>query len=114
MFRQRGPKVAENYKRHDLRILLKVLLNSRSIGFKKALTKNLHRLKNSKPEQSYKLMQVLYIHTHTSYNKPGTGDIIELIMSRKSGGCCVTVSLCWTDRGVTVNCVWLTCMIHEH
>ncbi len=68
--------------------MVKVLLNSRSIGFKKVLTKNLHRLNNYKTEQSYKQMQVLYIHTHPSYNKPGTGDIIELIMSRKSGGCC--------------------------
>lgn len=33
-----------------------------------------------------KQMQALYIYTHS--NKPATGDIIELIMNRKSGGSC--------------------------
>ncbi len=62
----------------------KVLLNNPSMDLK--------RQKNFKTEQSYKQMQVLYIYiyiyTHTHSNKPGTGDIIELIMNRKSGGCC--------------------------
>ncbi len=52
---------------------------------KTALTNILHRQKIFKTEQRYKQ---IYTHTHTISNKPGTGDIIELIMSKKPGGCC--------------------------
>ncbi len=64
---QQGPIFAEAGFEESKLSLLKVLLNSQSLGLKKkktSLTNILHRQTTFKTEQSYKQMQVLYIHTH--------------------------------------------------